>query len=66
MHFHNSHSFSSLTGLDEEGGDDEKGMANQMKQGKGLSYSEVLQNDNYSVGLCVIMKFNTPIIIGGI
>ena len=34
-----------------------------MKQGKGLSYSEVLQNDNYSVGLCVAMKFSTPIII---
>ena len=34
-----------------------------MKQGKGLSYSEVLQNDNYSNGLCVTMKFSTPIII---
>ena len=34
-----------------------------MKQGKGLSYSEVLQNDNYSIGLCVAMKFSTPIII---
>ena len=29
VHFHNSHSFSSLTGLDEEGGEDEGGMANQ-------------------------------------
>ena len=26
-------------------------------------YSEVLQNDNYSIGLCVAMKFSTPIII---
>ena len=34
-----------------------------MKQGKGLSYSEVLQNDNYSIGLCVTMEFSTPIII---
>ena len=34
-----------------------------MKQGKGLSYSEVLQNDNYSIGLFVAMKFITPIII---
>ena len=34
-----------------------------MKQGKGLSYSEELQNVSYSVGLCVAMKFSTPIII---
>ena len=34
-----------------------------MKQGKGLLYSEVLQNDNYSNGLCVTMEFITPIII---
>ncbi len=29
MHFHNSHSFSSVTGSDEEGKEDEGGMANQ-------------------------------------
>ena len=27
MYFHNLHSFSSVTGLDEEGGEDEGGMA---------------------------------------
>ena len=34
-----------------------------MRQGKGLPYSEVLQNDNYSIGLCVTMKFSMPIIL---
>ena len=34
-----------------------------MKKEKGLSYSEVLQNNNYIVGLCFTMKFNTPTII---
>ncbi len=34
MHFHNSHSFSSVTGSDEVGGEDEGGMANQRNKGK--------------------------------
>ena len=34
MHFNNSHSFSSLRVLDEEGGEDEGGMANQWNKGK--------------------------------
>ncbi len=64
MHFHNSHSISSLTGSDEEGGEDEGGMANQWKKGKDCHTVKYYRmNDNYSVGLCVAMKFITPIIM---